>query len=124
MGKTSLVIVGAGGHGLVVADAAASTGQYRQIVFLDEAFPGFDRKSVWEVIGTFDHLNRLDPAQFDIAVGIGDNIKRMRLIEELLQRGWNLPAIIHARAIVSSTAEVGPGTVIFTGRSVADCATR
>lgn len=113
MGKTSLVILGAGGHGLVVADAAASTGRYRQIVFLDEAFPTLGRKSAWEVIGTFDYLDRLDPAQFDVAVGIGDNARRMRLIEELLQRGWNLPAIVHARAIVSSSAKLGSGTVIF-----------
>ena len=113
MDKTSLVILGAGGHGLVVADAAASTGRYHQIVFLDEEFPAFAEKSAWEVVGNFDYLDSLDPATFDVAVGIGDNKKRIRLIEDLLQRGWDLPAIVHKRAIVSFTAKIGSGTVVF-----------
>ena len=37
-----LIIIGAGGHGRVVADCAQQQGKYSKIVFLDDCF--FERK--------------------------------------------------------------------------------
>jgi hypothetical protein len=44
----SLVIIGAGGHGRVVADCAESIGTYDNIIFLDDCFDERKKKSPLE----------------------------------------------------------------------------
>ncbi len=47
----SLLILGAGGHGKVVADTAAASGQWERIVFLDDRHPSLEAVLDWPVIG-------------------------------------------------------------------------
>ena len=66
-GKRKLAVVGAGGHGKVVADLAAALGRYREIVFLDDRAQG--SVNGFSVIGTTLLLeNSLSPEQYDVAV--------------------------------------------------------
>lgn len=112
--KKKLIIIGASGHGKVLADIANCIG-YEQIYFLD------DNRTMrhcmdYPVIGSSkDAINHSD-AEFIIA--IGNAIIRERLQQELYGAGLKLVTLIHPKAIVSSSAEVGKGTVIMAGAIV------
>ncbi len=105
----ALRIIGAGGHGRVLADIAEAMG-YRDIAFLDAAYPDFARSGAWDVIGT--------PADIDeseYALGVGNNQTRIGLLASL---PCDLVTLIHPSASVSPHAEIGAGSVICAGAVV------
>lgn len=111
----SLAIIGAGGHGRVVADCALAAG-WADVALFDD---GDARASEpWGVAGTRkDLIARL--ADFGgVVVGVGANAARLRLTRELGERGARLATLIHPRATVSSYAEVGAGSVVLAGAVV------
>lgn len=99
----NLLILGAGGHGRVVAEIAQDCG-YDHISFLDDNSP--------DAIGRIDELERF-ANQFDNAfAGIGNNVLREQLILRLEAAGYHVPVLIHPSAYVSRTAKIGKGTVV------------
>lgn len=115
-----LLIIGAGGHGKVVADIAMKMNQWDQIAFLD------DDKSIktslgLEVIGlTDDVLKYID--EYEICVGIGNNAVRQRFYETLETYGASFPLIIHPSAVIGEQVKIGNGTVLMAG-TVVNCCT-
>lgn len=109
-GKRKLAVVGAGGHGKVVAELAAALGTYGEIVFLDDRVQG--SVNGFPVIGTTLLLeNSLSPEQFDIAVG--NNHIRRQIAEKAAALGFALPVLVHPDATVSPSATVGQGSVVM-----------
>lgn len=109
-----LAILGASGHGKVVADIALQSG-WGEVCFYDDAFPGRGRVEQWPVAGTFEDLLR-DLSGFDgVTVAIGDNRARDARLETLLEHGGKLVTLIHPRAIVSPFATLAPGCVVVGG---------
>jgi sugar O-acyltransferase (sialic acid O-acetyltransferase NeuD family) len=109
-----LAILGAGGHGKVVADAALLAG-WQSIIFFDDAWPEVSAIGPWTVEGSTSELLR-DSAKFHGAVvAIGDNTVRLAKQHELLDAGIVLVTVVHPTAVVSPFAEVGEGSVIFAG---------
>jgi len=110
-----LLVIGAGGHGKVVAEAAIASGQWQQIAFLDGRFPGLSRVLAWPVIGSdqaaVEFLGEF-PAIF---VAIGDNRLRSSLTEKLEESGFALPSVIHPTSWVSPSAQIGRGTILVAG---------
>jgi len=101
-----IVIVGAGGHGKVVADIAKLNG-YSDISFLDDD----ESKTEWygyPVVGKTDDLEKYDCDQF---VAMGDAKKR----RELLSRISRKVTLIHPNATVADSAVIGEGSVIMAG---------
>lgn len=113
-----LLIVGAGGHGKVVAETAIATGAWEAIAFLDGRFPNLSRILSWPVIGREDDAARFLHEYPAIFVAIGDNGVRSRLGQALADEGFAVPTIIHPTAWVSSTARLGVGTVVIGGAVV------
>ncbi|HDS1758574.1 MULTISPECIES: acetyltransferase [unclassified Pseudomonas] len=109
-----LAILGASGHGKVVADTAELCG-WSDISFFDDIWPKRLSTGSWEVVGTGDDLlKRL--SEFDgVVVAIGNNKIRERKISELFSHNAALATLIHPSASVSRYADVGVGTVIFAG---------
>ena len=101
-----LRIIGAGGHGRVLADIAQAMG-YTDIAFLDAQFPDLTHSGAWDVIGTPADI---DDAEY--ALGVGDNQTRIGLLESLPA---DLATLIHPSATVSPHAEIGAGSVICAG---------
>lgn len=100
-----IVVYGAGGHGQVVAEAAR-LGGIRLLAFID------DTSVEAEVAG----LRVLPPNDGSIgdarfALGIGDNAARRRLGSQQLS-GRRLVTVIHPRAFVSPSADVGAGVFV------------
>ena len=106
-----LAILGASGHGKVVADAAELSG-WDEVVFFDDAWPECSSNSVWPVLGTTaDLLASLE--QFaGVAIAIGNNVIRYEKLQQLREHGAVLPAIIHPQAVISRYAHIGEGSVI------------
>ena len=117
-GKPDLYIYGAGGHGKVVLDAARSSGAFSALYFLDdyEALHG-TRVLDAEVLGSesslpFPHPNvALFPA-------MGDNVRRLRLVNKFLDMGYQVPPVVHARAWISPFAHLEAGAVAMAGAVV------
>lgn len=109
MGK-QLVIIGASGHGKVVADIARKNG-YDEILFLDDNVNctacGND-----PVIGGSDRYRDFD---CDMVVAIGNAKVRQRLQEKLEAAGKSVVVLIHPDAVIADDVTIGAGTVVMAG---------
>lgn len=105
----SVVIVGASGHGKVVADIVLKNkdnivGFLDDNTELEESFAGFP------VLGTTDQYQKYSDACFVIA--IGNAAVREKLVNELKNVSWY--TAIHPTAVISELdANIGEGTVIM-----------
>jgi len=111
----SLLILGAGGHGKVVADSAEAAGKWRSILFLDDRYPGLKQLGDWPVVGVLESWREYDPTAFDVLVAVGDNLTRLSLHQQIVAGGFNLPVLVHPAAWVSSRARLAPGCVVLAG---------
>ncbi len=112
-----LALLGASGHGKVVADAALCAG-WDEVVFFDDAWPGVARNGHWPVLGNGAMLmERLQ--DFDgVVVAIGNCPVRLRKQQELEAAGARMATIVHPRAWASAYAPLGAGTVLMAGAVV------
>lgn len=125
----AFIILGAGGHGKVVADLARSLGRevygFVDVVKVGEIVePGGSRV----VLAQEDYLTlaSVGSAPTDHAtIAIGDNKVRLELFHEL-KRNVNLPTLVHPTAHVSLSARLGlaghvcPMVVVHTAASIGD----
>lgn len=109
-----LAILGASGHGKVVADTAECCG-WQSVEFFDDAWPQCQLNGAWGVTGnTPALLARL--AEFDgVLVAIGNNRIRQTKLRELREAGATLVTLLHPAATVSRYARIGLGSVVFAG---------
>jgi len=111
-----LAIVGASGHGKVIADIAEQLGF--TVKFYDDAYPTKTYIEHWPILGTCADLititnTRVVPA--DVVVAIGNNEIRQQKIDLLRKNNFNLITLIHPTAVISPYATVAAGTVVFAG---------
>lgn len=113
-----LLILGAGGHGRVVADSAAAQGKWDRIAFCDDRYPSMDGPE-WPVIGdSTAFFRQAEDEQLERFIAIGDARTRLAAVDRLRAMGCASPTIIHPRAVVSPFARVGAGTVVIAGAVV------
>lgn len=103
-----LVIIGASGHGKVVADIATQNG-YQEIVFLDDN-EAVKKCGQYPVIGKSRDAKNLETDTF---VAIGNADVRKRIQESLMD--VSLVTLIHPDAVVAADAVIGAGTVVMAG---------
>lgn len=119
---SSLLIFGAGGHGKVVAEAAAACDIWSDIVFADDLFPGLKQVNEIPVVADITDAKALQSSFTDAIVAVGDNKLRLSLTQELNKCGFNLPVIKHPSAIVAESASIGEGSVLMANSVVQSCA--
>ena len=103
-----LAIIGASGHGKVVADIARRNG-YSEIVFLDDD-ERIHECGGYSVIGKSSEAGTIDA---DIIVGIGNAGIRKRIQESIPDE--KLVTLIHPDAVVAEDVVIGAGTVVMAG---------
>ena len=113
--KPELVIIGAGGHALSVADAAISSG-WTAVSFYSPDGKG-PTPSVGQVLSS---LESLEVSKTEFALGVGTNHERESAWEKVVQglHGAELTTIVHATAWVSPHSTVHEGAVILAQASV------
>lgn len=112
-----LAILGASGHGKVVADTAECS-NWQAVEFFDDAWPERQSNGAWSVIGDTTAL-LASLTRFDgVLVAIGNNRHRQRKLLELQAAGAPLCSLIHPSATVSRRAFLGVGSVVFAGAVV------
>jgi len=115
--NTSLLILGAGGHGRVVAETAELIGKWDRISFLDDNM-NLSKVLDFDVIGKLNDFEKFRN-EFDFAVvAIGDNMTRIQWLDRLKCVGYRIPVIVHPQAIISKYAIVKEGTIVLPGAVV------
>lgn len=108
-----LAIVGASGHGKVIADIAEQLGF--TVKFYDDAYPTKTHIEHWPIQGTCADLIALHTTPIDVVVAIGNNEIRQQKIQLLQKNSFNLITLIHPTAVISKYAVIAAGTVVFAG---------
>ena len=112
-----LIIIGAGGHGKVIADSALKNG-YTNISYIDDHTKG--DVMGFPIIGTSKDIECFNDGNTDFIIGIGNNDIR-RTIAETYNVNW--VSIVHPSAQIAFNVEIGKGTVVMASAVVNVCAT-
>lgn len=106
---TCLFIIGAGGHGKVAAEIAEACG-FADIRFLDQCWPDRTANGRWPILGV------PSAQEGPVFCAIGLNEVRARIFSEL--NLMESPRLVHPSAVISSSAELGAGTIAVAGSVV------
>lgn len=112
-----LAIIGASGHGKVVAEIAQVIG-YDDIQFYDDRADKLVSSYPFPVKGTVAQLLEQKSWNGSVFLAIGNNNVRQQLHLQFTQLGFRLATLIHPAAIVSPSAILGEGSVAMAGAVV------
>lgn len=115
--QQTLHIIGAGGHGKAVAEAALMSG-WQTIRFIDDSDHLCKQVDGWPVIGRTADLAELIRSDSCVIVAIGNQHTRSGLVRRLDALQSSLVTIVHPKAYVSPSAQVGAGVAIMAGAIV------
>ncbi|CAK2193477.1 Acetyltransferase [Vibrio crassostreae] len=108
----SCAILGASGHGKVIAEIAELNG-YQNIVFFDDSWPSLKSVEHWSVSGDTSTLLS-NVKEYDLTVvAIGHNATRCSKQRELTSAGANFGVLVHPSAVISKYANIGKGSVVM-----------
>lgn len=111
-----LIIIGAGGHGKVIADNAIKNG-YTDICFVDDHATGTCMG--FPIVGTGADVSSLDDGKTDFIIGVGNNEIRKRIAEA---HDVNWVTLVHPSAQIGAYVSIGKGTVVMAGAIINPCA--
>ncbi len=110
--REMLVIIGASGHGKVVASIAQAVG-YKKILFLDDA-PGLKTCLKFPVEGAVSQfVSYISHADFIVAIG-NSNIRK-KIQTDLMMHNATLTTLVHPQAVIGPNVTLGGGTVVMAG---------
>ena len=112
----AILIIGASGHGKVLADIARQTG-YDDIRFLDDN-AALTCCGSYPVVG-----NSTDFRDFhcDFIVAIGHPLVRQKIMDRLEAAGKRIATLIHPHAVIGENVSIGMGSAIIAGAVINPC---
>lgn len=116
-----LVLWGAAGHAMVVADIVQRAGQYCLVGFIDDVSLERDGTHFfgYRVYGGRASLELLlAQGVSDILIAVGSNTPRLSMAEYALERGFRLATAVHPAAVVAPDVKLGAGSVVMAGAVV------
>lgn len=113
-----LLVLGASGHGKVVADVAESCG-WTDIRFYDDLVSEFSGGDYpWPIVGDAEAFLRDSANASGVFVAIGASAIRRKFVESLLHCEAAVETLIHPAAVVSRYAVLGKGALVMPGAVV------
>lgn len=116
--REKVVIWGASGHALVVADILKQMKEYELVGLLDDLNPGRRNEifAGFPVLGGSEQLDILRRNGVShIIFGFGDCKARLEKSAMVRAKGFSLATAIHPRSIIAQDASIGAGTVVVAG---------
>lgn len=114
MSKT-LLILGAGGHGRSLAEAALASKQWADVVFLDDNWPNLKEVMGYPVLGKVTEI-AVKALHCDGAIAaVGNNVVREQWITFINHSHIKLVSIVHPFTWVSPSAEIDAGSAVMAG---------
>lgn len=118
MAKIRLLVVGAGGHGRSVAEAAVLSDQFEVVGFLDDGLLVGTTVFNAVVLGSIASMSQHFAATDQAIVALGNNALREKIFQQLTEASFKFATVVHPRAIVSPSASLGAGSVVMAGAIV------
>jgi sugar O-acyltransferase (sialic acid O-acetyltransferase NeuD family) len=121
MSKPGLILIGAGGHAHACIDVIEQHGGYQIAGLIGMPDEMHDHHLGYAVIGTDADLPeraKIIPCALITLGQIKTPAHRIRLYEQLVVLGFQLPTIIATSAYVSRHASIGAGTIVMHGAIV------
>ncbi|WP_432341517.1 acetyltransferase [Shewanella baltica] len=112
--RPKCAILGASGHGKVVAEIAELNG-FSDIHFFDDRWPNLSHVGHWPVSGNTEMLIEIVSDYDKVVVAIGHNPTRLNKYKIFFDKGANCSPLVHPNALISSYANLGLGTVVMAG---------
>ncbi len=112
-----LIIIGAGGHGRVIADIARKIG-YINIAFTDDNAVGSCLG--YPIVCKIGEIEQYNDGKTDFVIAVGNNEIRKKIAE---QHDVNWVSLIHPSAQIGTDVKIGKGTVVVAGAIINSCAT-
>ncbi len=109
--KNRLIIIGASGHGKVVADIAIKINSWKRIAFLDDDDTIKSTMGI-EVIGKITDAHTFKE-EADFIVAIGNNETRENIQRKLMNDGFSVVSLIHPNAIIGTDVEIDIGSCVM-----------
>lgn len=115
----SIILLGGGGHAKVLVDLITQRGDYEIVGILDPELKFGTYLKGYDVLGTDKELPKLrDQGIQFVAVAVGCikcTLLRRTLFNQSQGLNFQIPALIHPRAIISAGVEVSDGVQIMAG---------
>lgn len=111
--KEKLIIIGAGGHGKVVADIANRINKWEEICFLDDELTNQEVLG-FKVIGTIQDIEKYKK-NTDFIVAIGNNEVREMIFNKLKEKKISITSLIHPDSVIGLDVNISSGTVVMPG---------
>ncbi|MDV4228673.1 acetyltransferase [Acinetobacter baumannii] len=113
--KNVLLVLGAGGHGKSVAEAALLSGKWEKVVFADDSWPQRTDIAGFSIITNIDKIHHVLSDISAAIPAVGNNQLRQKWFHLLEDLSIPIATVVHPSAIVSSSAEIGDGVTIMAG---------
>lgn len=112
-------MVGSSGHAAVVAEALRAKGEYELAGVLDDFRPLGEEVFNCAVVGRLANAAACAEASgvWSVVVAVGDNWRRGEIMRRFDHR-WEFPVVQHPAAVISSSAQLGAGSVVLAGSVV------
>lgn len=112
--KKNLLILGAGGHGKVIADIAKLDNVWNEIAFLDDNVELKEVNGI-KVLDKIQHISEYRDRYNFAFVAIGDNKRRSIYLKKIIELGYEIPVLVHPFTSISENTFIERGTVIMPG---------
>jgi len=110
MSTEKFLLIGAGGHSMVVLDALQLRGAKADICILDESPDRIGSNVLGLVVQPFDRSEKLAGKLFHVAIGHNDS--RAGVLGALRAAGGRPATIIHPAATIARSASLGEGSFV------------